>query len=69
MWERSCTLGSIAAELCSSGSTSFDVMLPVWPQDNHFSIDGWCNRFSEHLEVVELVELFSFSLLPFVPGD
>ena len=62
-------LGSIAAELCSSGSTSFDVTLPVRPQDNCFLINGWCNWFSKHLEVTELVELLGFSLLPFVPGD
>ena len=62
-------LGSIAAESCPSGSTLFNVTLPVRPQDNCFLINGWCNWFSEHLEVTELVELFGFSLLPFVPGD
>ena len=59
--------GAVATESGSPGATSLDVALPVWSENDGVRIDWWSDRVSEHLWVVELIELFCFTLLPFFP--
>ena len=62
----SSTRGTIATMSRSSFATCFDLVLPVWAQDDGVGRAG--ARFAEHAECMELVTLFLFGLVPERPG-